>query len=291
VTFGCSIYTDGVAGRWVEPFERAPVEADIWTRITGIVPLSGAEDGYSLIVYANHPPAGATFDITEIMETDTGTYFDGSSGSGYRWTGAVNASTSEAFDLTPAWVGAANASASILTGDLLTSGDIHAAITTRSTKWSKSGSYSLRVSPSVIRNVRDTFWQYGAYEVMNGFVAGKTYTAQVISYKPVALSIQFPSINILWFWKDGEGYKAKMPTMYAPIQAGEALIFETFTVPIDATCVMFRLVSNAASGEGDVYWDNLMVTEGVYTGPYRDGSSPGWLWDGTPDASTSFGLG
>lgn len=42
-----------------------------------------------------------------------------------------------------------------------------------------------------------------------------------------------------------------------------------------------------AVGSGDVYWSNVMVTPGEYYGDYGDGDMPGWVWDGTPNDSTS----
>ena len=53
----------------------------------------------------------------------------------------------------------------------------------------------------------------------------------------------------------------------------------------------FRLYNGAPAGNGDVWWDNFMLVKGEYTGPYRDGDSPGWVWNGTAHGSTSQGLG
>lgn len=35
------------------------------------------------------------------------------------------------------------------------------------------------------------------------------------------------------------------------------------------------------------YWDDLMIVDGEYDGPYRDGDSYGWRWDGAPHHSAS----
>ena len=44
-----------------------------------------------------------------------------------------------------------------------------------------------------------------------------------------------------------------------------------------------------AAGSGDVYWSNVMLTEGEYDGPYFDGDSPRCVWLGVPHQSQSVG--
>lgn len=40
--------------------------------------------------------------------------------------------------------------------------------------------------------------------------------------------------------------------------------------------------------DGDVYWTDLGVYEGEYTGAPADGDTPGWMWEGTPGDSASY---
>ena len=67
--------------------------------------------------------------------------------------------------------------------------------------------------------------------------------------------------------------------------AGEQTLRLTFVVTnADAT---LRLTSGATLGNGDVWWDDLLIVEGNYDGDYFDGNTGKAYWSGAADASTS----
>jgi hypothetical protein len=71
--------------------------------------------------------------------------------------------------------------------------------------------------------------------------------------------------------------------------AGTQKLRLTFTVDTWATSGFIEFFNGAYVGGGDVWWDDIMVVEGNYTGDYVDGAKPLAKWNGTADASTSVG--
>lgn len=66
----------------------------------------------------------------------------------------------------------------------------------------------------------------------------------------------------------------------------------TCTSPANATILRLGINVYALSTQPantPAYADDLMVVEGTTQYQYADGSSPSWIWNGTPDASTSTG--
>ncbi len=64
----------------------------------------------------------------------------------------------------------------------------------------------------------------------------------------------------------------------------------TWTQPVGQTIVRICLNANGDdTSVGTWYWDGVMLTQGSTVYNYADGNSPGWVWNGTPNASTSTG--
>lgn len=64
----------------------------------------------------------------------------------------------------------------------------------------------------------------------------------------------------------------------------------TFTFTTNATAnTVFFYIDGGTSGQ--VWVDGIMLNEGSTAKDYGDGSFPGWVWDGTPHASTSRSTG
>lgn len=194
-----------------------------------------------------------------------GPYFDGS--------------TSPDSDLTPSWTGAAEASASILTGSIPASTLVSnpSCVLVRSGLWMVEGAHSLRVVPrAYATDPMNSFAFVGSSNAMTtlGLVAGKTYT--VVG----TLHLEAPqqgslSPNARRILITGSATGGSTPS---PNAAGEYEHRVTFTLPTDATGVTIRLYNGASDGNGDVWWDDVLVVEGAYTGPYFDGSFPGAWW-------------
>lgn len=71
---------------------------------------------------------------------------------------------------------------------------------------------------------------------------------------------------------------------------GWTRISATATAPANAAFLHVSFNLSASVSAGAKYWvDDAMVTQGSTLYSYADGSSPGWIWNGTPGDSTSTG--
>ena len=212
---------------------------------------------------------GDTLDGTALlveMSPVLGPYFDGS--------------TSPDSDLTPSWTGTANASPSILTGVGVTGvfgGSNRVIVSSR--QWAASGARSMRIIPTgAIPEIGGaTVWQSSAADV------GKTFTALATCRLSAPQTGNLDSRARALRFDDGA-------RVTAPNEAGAYPLRLTFTVATAGQGL--RLFNGATAGGGDVWWDNLALVEGTYTGPFFDGNTPNnsdvsYFWDGPVNASTS----
>mgnify|MGYP001488326453 CR=1 FL=1 len=201
-------------------------------------------------------------------------------------------------DLTPAWIGAANSSQSVLTGLGVVGGPGSAAMyvgyvrCVSSQLWHRSGSRSARLIPSSASNDSRISPGGDGGALRLGMLPGRTYTAlgTIRLTAPQTGTLSSLARRIVVYTHSGVGY-VPIASSQPPNVAGEHEVRLTFTVPATATEAFVRLYNGASAGNGDVWWDDFMLVEGEYTGPYRDGDSPGWVWNGTAHGSTSQGLG
>jgi len=188
-------------------------------------------------------------------------------------------------DLTASWLSGANVSASILSGVRPIVGTNGTIVAVRSGQWSETGVYSLRLIPRYATAGSGYFdvFSVGALE------RGKTYTAIALVRKTVASPNNRG--GLLYVGQEG-GSSAQM---YAPNAAGEHEVRITFTVGATGYGYL-RVYHGGAAGEPDIWFDDLAVIEGNYTGPYFDGRSTPpsldpstWrtVWAGTEDESAS----
>ena len=126
---------------------------------------------------------------------------------------------------------------------------------------------------------------------LGGIEAGKTYTASawVRTSKPVSIRVGIQ-------WKPATG--STISTMYGPTITTTANEWVRISAPAKvapdgaerATLIFYALSSPWVSGDQqDV--DAVMMTEGSELYTFADGSSPKWLWQGTANASRSYGPG
>lgn len=230
---------------------------------------------------------GVTFDATAAMvevSPSAGKYFDG----GY----------SPDPDLTPSWVGTADASASVLHGNIVVgqnAGASSSQVRIASTQWSKSGTRSLRNIPLGTSNDTNTSGIGGDTGGMRlGMVAGGTYTALVTMRlsQPLTGSLSSRSRTITFFYRVGAGPYVSSNSAQAPNVAGEHQLRYTFTVPSDATEAFVRLNNGASVGNGDVWWDDFAIVEGDYQDDYFSGDTVDdppvvYTWNGTANNSSS----
>lgn len=274
--------------------------SDEWVRIS-VTAMSPAGTASVFTRVRGTLTTGQMYWVDDVLieqSATLGDYFDGSStpdpGFGYAWSGTANASVSYLYDddLTPAWTGTANASASVLTG-VRTDSTIGTP-SIRSTHWAKSGTYSVRRIPTTTSVDSFTSVDGDAGGMQMGMEAGKTYTA-IVTLRlaaPQTGSLGSSSRSIRAFYRIGAGAYATFDSSPAPNIAGEHQIRHTFTLPAGTTEAFIRLQNGASVGGGDAWWDDFLLVEGEYTGPYFDGDSPDdelteYSWAGPANAAPS----
>lgn len=63
----------------------------------------------------------------------------------------------------------------------------------------------------------------------------------------------------------------------------------SFTTPPTTTAMFLQYHLKVAASGVQIWGDGAMCTQGSSTYNYADGSSPNWIWNGTPNTSTSTG--
>ena len=209
-------------------------------------------------------------------------------------TSYLDGNTAATGDFTYAWTGTADASASEQQAVGVGSGFRVTAI--QSSEWFLSGRKSVRLIVAPNTTNPDTYYSPlgdgGA--IRGGLIAGGTFTVKAVlrlaAPQTNASDIRARTIRI--FYRESSGTYRAVDSPQAPNVAGEHSLSVTATIPVGATESFIRLMNGTTSGNGDVWWDDLLVTQGAYTGPYFDGSARfadgrTTAWTGTADASTS----
>lgn len=229
--------------------------------------------------------------------TTDGTYFDGATvipGYSGAWEGAANASPSYLYDsdFVTAWTGTANASASTMTGAGVAgvTAAFNASVFS-STRWSARGTKSLRQHSTRGAAGESMNFIQGGFGNLGGLTPGKTYTVMVVCHVEAAFSssnVNSRRVRLRW---EGPsvGHAESAPAPNAP---GDYLLAVTGTIPANATGAMVQLNHFGTSIDPDLWWDNLLVIEGTYDGPYFDGATLDqtldlYDWTGAANASTS----
>lgn len=221
-----------------------------------------------LYVYCSLPAVGTYIRATRLLVGDEGAFF-------------APGLPSPDSDVTPSWTGTANASASVLTGvgvRGLVAGINRAPVS--SAQWAAAGSRSLRV----IRTAAGDSYVGVPFTLE----AGRTYTLVITSRTPAPLAT-LGNVTVQENGGSNRGTATVIPS--GTIMSGEQQWRATFTLPPDwHTSTRVNLRTGATVGDS-IWWDNLAVIEGEYTGPWFDGShAPAGTyatWDGAPDASPS----
>jgi hypothetical protein len=212
-----------------------------------------------------------------------GDYLDGT-GLLIEKTSVLNAYYAGTGDFTYSWNGTVNNSSSLQrgTGVLGISGT---ASVIQSTDWATAdGKKSLRVVPN--GNSADTFADIGSY--LPAGSAGKTFTvsATMRLAQPQAVSTR----RRIEFFSTSGSYVNTWSNTGSNVIGSERQSL-TFTIPAGQNWFL-RLYAGGAAGNGDVWWDDLLVEEHPTQLPYFDGTTPAsgdftYTWAGTVNASTS----
>ena len=182
-------------------------------------------------------------------------------------------------DLTPAWVGTPNVSASVLNG-------VGVATIVQAPVGALA---AFKSSGNGVRLTALGTLSTGQGVVLTGLpaLAGKTVTflGKVRVVEPSSGAADSIGRERCFAIFQNGAWVFSTP---APNTPGIHEVRWTVTLPATPEVSLIRFMHGRQFGS--VYLDDLVVVEGTYTGPYRDGDSPGWVWTGTPHASKSFGL-
>jgi prepilin-type N-terminal cleavage/methylation domain-containing protein len=161
--------------------------------------------------------------------------------------------------------------------------------------WAAAGSWSLMVTPTNAAST-DSYFQYGgdlgAFRM--GMQANKTYTISATIHLTAALTGTIGTSNgtrQITAWYTVSGVHTVTKSNMAPNSAGDTRLTVTFSVPATATAAWLRFYHGGQSGAGNVWFDNIMITEGSTQYNYADGSSANWVWNpiSSPNNTTSTG--
>lgn len=216
-----------------------------------------------------------------VDNSHSGAYFDGSTVSSdpdyaYAWNGAADASTSKMI-------------ATSVTG---VRSQITHGMGVSSPAWKSSGSKSIRVIAKNSGNP-DSFAEIQGMVPAGTLKPNTKYTLAGTRYLPAPLTGTLYSVSTGFRLNvDNVGLNVYYKPGYTPDNiAGPTRVVATFTTGNTANSISFlRIYNGSAEGNGDVWWDDLMLVEGDYDGRYLDGTKPYAKWDGTAHASTSVGF-
>lgn len=261
--------------------------ANTWTRIsfTYTVPASGvthigpiSDSTGSTTGGAVKWAVGSTLDGTGLLVESgpgpVGTYFDG----GYQ--------SAPDSDFTASWTGPTNTSASVLSatglGNYSTGSPTNLRVM-QSSQWSSNRSKSMRLRSYFASTDPASFTQ-----PFNTFTVGVTYTAiaKVRLAAPLTGSLRSEAMCLQVRGVGG----AVVAVSAAPANA--AGVQDVSVTWVATASNALRLYHGGTAGSGDVWWDDLLIIEGPYVGPYFDGSTADnslwdYAWTGVADASSS----
>jgi prepilin-type N-terminal cleavage/methylation domain-containing protein len=154
-----------------------------------------------------------------------------------------------------------------------------------SASWSQSGASSISVSSSTTGS--DT----AASTSISSLETNTTYTASAYGRVVTPASGTGPggngALQLVVFVNNGTSWAIHKGNQIANTAGSTGRSVVTFTTGATVSQVFVRLYLGYAAGS--MNWDAVMLTQGVDVPTFSDGSSPGWIWNGTPNNSTSTG--
>lgn len=186
-------------------------------------------------------------------------------------------STPDDEDIIYSWEGEPHASRSYyeIVRSLNNAQGIYSPLVLQSLRWKHSGNYSLRLLPNSVYIHTD--------QILMGMELGKTYTISCVRMMKSTVqtatdsygNMETGNLSLMFLKSDGTGMEAYSSNV--PANAGVERLSITFTMP-KAQPLMFLLTFNGAPV--DVWFDSLMISDGVGVEDYFDGDSPGATWLG-----------
>lgn len=234
---GMSAYGGGVPGGTIRGATTTTIGS--WVRVSVSFVASATSTVTAFIGKAAPVSAAgmqANVDAVLIEESSVvGTYFDGSTPAGG--------------DFTYAWAGITGNSVSMQQGVSVASISAYGGAVVQSTDWATSGTHSMRIIPTATTNAAFAY-------VFIPTIAGKTYTVQA------AVRLTAAQTGHL----DGRARaimarSTGVPDTLSPIAPNAAGVTSiSFTFVSNASTATLYLFNGASAGNGDVWWDNVVVT-------------------------------
>jgi prepilin-type N-terminal cleavage/methylation domain-containing protein len=240
--------------------------------------------------YAYHPGAGNTSYCATVTNgnssykvTDTATtpVTGGCPGDGVGGVAAItNLSTNPSVEndttgWSPRWFGAGGGSGT----------------STQTAAAAHSGAFGYRKTWTVAGGGQDIGMQY----TVGGLTAGTTYTFSAYVRSSLATGQK-----MFTQWRDGSGAAIGGNIFGSEVAVGANTwqqLSQTLTAPAGTAGAIVVWGPYPASGSpsftvgATIDFDDFMATTGTTTYSYADGNSPNWIWNGTPNSSTSTGPG
>lgn len=161
----------------------------------------------------------------------------------------------------------------------------------QSTLWASSGSASFQIQNTAGGDADMRIVGSGTNTMPPGIQPGHTYTFSAQLHMPVAFTTTSSTRTprVVYWYSTPTQTNAQSFGPAVPAIAGDYRVSYTFTLPANAIGVYLGLGAGTGTSGQSFYYDSIMLTDGATLFNYADGSSPGWSWNGTPNASTSTG--
>lgn len=272
-SFAFQVYEYDAAGALISPVITTPYRtapAGQWTDLSMTVTVKASAATIRLVVIPGTSMSLAQSYWVDALAVGTTVYFDGSA--------------SPDPDMTASWDGPTHLSASILSatssptpiaGFSWSSDNTDFCI--QSSQWSRSGTRSARM---ISRTSTATSYRYLAISALpNG-----TYTVVL----PIRLQAAQSNPSIISRTLDYRvNSVVQASTEQAPNEAGESELRLTFTKTESTGTHLLFVNQRVPVGDADLWMDDFTLVEGAYAGPAFTGYTPGAVWNGAPNASTS----
>lgn len=144
--------------------------------------------------------------------------------------------------------------------------------TIQSTRWAKAGAKSLRQIP--VYTARNSgYTELASSAAPRGLIAGQTYTGVITFYQEAPQGFVVAPISQRSLALVGTTGGLQNAWVQASDVAGEQEIRLFFTIPTEGLWYL-RLYNGGMLGDPSVWWDNFMITDGIYYGPAFNGDTP-----------------
>ena len=230
-------------------------------------------------------PAVSSADSNGVLEVKDTALIDGRYDGPY-FDGSTDLKDS---DISAGWVSATDNSTSVMKGTAVNGASLtltHGAAVS-SAMWKWSGSKSIRIIAQDSASV-DSFVDIKGMVDLTALKPHTTYTISGVRYQKNVLA---GTVNLRGFRVNLGGNELTVTGGLARNTVGPQAISATFTTgeSVGGTYNYIRLYNGSKGGNGDVWWDDICLSEGDTGTRYVDGTMREARWTGTAHASESVG--